>query len=315
MMNRCLCCYQPLDEQGQEFHLDCSLAMFGQKEQPELHFSGQLLAEYFKELLEAGIALTGVQPKIEVGFDVSKDIPRRHLSIVGASGGYILKPATEMYPDMPELEDLTMHLARLAKIPVVQHSLIRTSEQKLAYITKRIDRMDSGHKIHMEDLCQLSEKLTEQKYKSTYEQAGKQLMKYSSRTGLDALQYADLVLFSFLTGNADMHLKNFSLIDKPGTGYLLAPAYDLVPTSIMLLEDKEELALPLNGKKNRLKRSDFDTFYDNLKIPEKIRNSSYKRFKKAVPEWLDFIEISFISKERKQQYKELVLERAGRVEL
>lgn len=89
-------------------------------------------------------------------------------SIVGLWGDYIFKPQTEAYEQLPENEDLTMHLAEAAKIRVVPHSLIRLSDGKLGYITKRIDRTRKGDGIDMEDMCQLTLHPTEYKYKGSY---------------------------------------------------------------------------------------------------------------------------------------------------
>lgn len=139
---------------------------------------------------------------------------------------------------------------------------MRTSIGELVYITKRFYR-EKKQKIHVEDMCQLSELLTEQKYKSSYERIGKVLRKHVTNLGLDTIKYFRLVLFCFLTGNNDMHLKNFSLMhtDK---GILLSPAYDLLNINLIFPSDKEDLALTLNGKKKRIKRLDFDKFAENL---------------------------------------------------
>jgi serine/threonine-protein kinase HipA len=153
-----------------------------------------------------------------------KSEPQR-FTIVGLWGDYILKHPTKRYRNLPELEDLTMHLAELSGIDVVPHSLIRLNSGKLSYITKSIDRLNE-YKIHMEDMCQLTERLTEHKYQGSYEQIGKAIINYSEQ-----------VIFSFLTGNADMHLKNFSLIDKPEMGYVLCPAYDMVASSLLVEGD------------------------------------------------------------------------------
>jgi serine/threonine-protein kinase HipA len=134
---------------------------------------------------------------------------------------------------LPELEDLTMHLASVSGIETLLHSLIRLSSGSLAYITKRIDRPAKG-KFHMEDMCQLTERLTEHKYKGSYEQIGRAILKYSSNPVLDVVNFFEQLVFSYLTGNADMHLKNFSLIKKPEVGWSLSSAYDLVPTALVV---------------------------------------------------------------------------------
>lgn len=167
---------------------------------------------------------------------------------MGLWGRYILKPQTDVYRALPELEDLTMHMAEAAKIAVVPHSLIRFADGELCYITRRIDRQKDGTKTAMEDMCQLSERLTEYKYKGSYEQIAKLIKKYSATPQLDLVNFWEVVVFSWIVGNSDMHLKNFSLYKTP-TGYSLTPAYDLLSTAIVMPEDKEELALTLNGKK------------------------------------------------------------------
>ncbi len=148
-----------------------------------------------------------------------------------------------------------MHLAEIAKIRVVPHSLIRFEDGELCYITRRIDRTNEGGKLAMEDMCQLSEKLTEQKYKGSYEQIAKLVLRYSSAPKLDLVNFWEQVVFSWITGNADMHLKNFSLYSPQQEVYTLTPAYDMLSTALVMPEDTEELALTLNGKKRKLKKA------------------------------------------------------------
>jgi serine/threonine-protein kinase HipA len=233
---------------------------------------------------------------------------------VGTQGHYILKPQTDQYRHLPEIEDLTMHLAELAGIRTVPHSLIRLKAGSLAYITKRIDRTGQG-KIHMEDMCQLTGRLTEHKYRGSYEQIATAILNYSQGPVLDLINFFEIVIFSFLTGNHDMHFKNFSLTDIPGMGYYLSAAYDLVASTLVTEGDDEELALNLNGRKRKLRKSDFDHFYTHIDIPAKSRENSYKRFSKAIPVWLDFIEISILPKATKAAYKSLIRARAQRLDL
>jgi len=227
-MSRCLYCYQHLAENEPDFHCACSKKIFGQPVPPELPYTETQMEALAVQVVRSQVSITGVQPKIslDIATGKKKNEPKR-FTIVGFWGGYILKPPTRQYPQLPEVEDLTQHLASIAKIEVVPHSLIRLKSGKLAYITKRIDRGKSG-KMHMEDMCQLTEKLTEDKYHGSYEQIAKTILKYSTNPGLDVVNFFEQVLFSFLTGNADMHLKNFSLLRKPGTGIILSPAYDMV---------------------------------------------------------------------------------------
>jgi serine/threonine-protein kinase HipA len=167
----------------------------------------------------------------------------------------------------------------------------------------------------MEDLCQLSERLTEDKYKGSMEQIGKVIMQYSSNPLFDVQVFFELALFSFLTGNADMHLKNFSLIDYENGITQLAPAYDLLSTRLVISEkdDPEELALTMNGRKRKFSKDGFMQFAQSLKIKEKQVDNIFNRFKKALPGVLDFIDESLLTLEKKMEYKDLIQNRAVRV--
>lgn len=296
-----------------DFHPACSRKIFGQSSAPELPYMEAQMEELAMQVIHSQVTITGVQPKISLHItnNPQRNRPKR-FTIVGLWGGYILKPPTPQYAQLAEIEDLTMHLASIAKIAVVPHSLIRLHSGSLAYITKRIDRTGKG-KIHMEDMCQLTEKLTEDKYHGSYEQIGKTILKYSVNPGLDVVNFCEIVLFSFLTGNADMHLKNFSLIRQPGLGPVLSPAYDLVATIIVNPADDEDLALTLNGKKKKLKYQDFTTAFNTLKLEVRQQEKIFQKMEKAKDKWMEFIDISFLSKEYKEKYKHLIHERFNRL--
>ncbi|KAA6322641.1 Serine/threonine-protein kinase HipA [termite gut metagenome] len=282
-MKRCLYCYQPLLEQSQtDFHPQCSKKMFGTTIPPALPYSKADIESMALEVVRSQVTITGVQPKLSLDIEKEKGGEKR-FTIVGLWGGYILKPQTEQYPHLPENEDLTMHLAELAKIKTVPHSLIRFKDDSLAYITKRIDRDKKGNKIPMEDMCQLTEKLTEQKYKGSHEQVAKKIVEFSAYPILDLIDYFEVLLFCYLTGNADMHLKNFSLY-KNRNEYVLAPAYDLLSTKLVIPKDSEELALTLNGKKQKLTRTDFDNLLKSLKVEDKAIENVYEKFRKVLPQ-------------------------------
>ncbi len=182
----------------------------------------------------------------------------------------------------------------------------------LAYITKRIDRTKKG-KLAMEDMCQLTERLTEDKYRGSYEQIAKAIMKYSATPGLDVVNFFELVLFSFITGNADMHLKNFSLLEQPGLGMAFSPAYDLVNTALVNPADQEELALTLNAKKKKLKKQDFVAAMNTLKLQAKQQENIFNKMHKALPKWEALIDLSFLTEDFKAQYKEIIRERMARL--
>ena len=312
-MKRCLYCYQPLTGNETDFHPSCSRKIFDQPVPPELPYTESQMADLGLKVIQTQVTVTGVQAKLSLHLESpeGRRIPKR-FTIVGLWGGYILKPPTANYPQLPEVEDLTMHLARLARISVVPHSLIRLQSGSLAYITKRIDRVKIG-KLHMEDMCQLTERLTEDKYHGSHEQVAKAILKYSRNPGLDVVNYFEQVLFSFLTGNADMHLKNFSLIKLPGQGFVLSPAYDLVATALVNPADKEDLALTLNGKKKKITRNDFIAAFRTLNLDPKQQENIFRKMMNSKAAWMDFIGISFISDEFKERLCDIIEERFKRV--
>jgi len=312
-MQRCLYCYQPLEQGQTDFHPQCSKKLFGTTTPPELPYTKDDIESLALQVVRSQVTVTGVQPKLSV--DLEKEANgKKRFTIVGLWGKYILKPQTELYVNLPENEDLTMHLATMVNIKTVPHSLIRFKDGSLAYITKRIDRDKKKGKIHMEDMCQLTEKLTEQKYKGSHEQIAKIIMLHSAYPVLDLLTYFEVLLFCYLTGNADMHLKNFSLY-KPANEYILAPAYDLLSTKLVLPDDKDELALTLNAKKRKLKKSDFNNLLNTYKIDEKVIENIYEKYRKIVPQWLNFIDTSFLPQQMKEEYKSIINKRKSILEI
>lgn len=313
--NRCLYCYNALDERQIMFHPACSKKIFGKSEPPELPYSEKELMELGLQVVRSQSAITGAQPKLSLDLlkGTGTGAPSR-LTIVGVHGKFILKPQIDSFPFLPEVEDLTMHLAEIAGIATVPHSLIQMKSGKLAYITKRIDRTGKG-KIHMEDMCQLTERLTEHKYQGSQEQIGKAIMKFSANPGLDLVNFYEQVLFCFLTGNADMHLKNFSLINHPETGYVLTPAYDMVSTALVMPEDKEELGLTLNGKKKKIQLSDFMKAMTNSGIPEKAQSNIVDKMEAKLPAIIDFVVNSFLPSAMQEKYKAIIAARARQLHL
>ena len=236
----------------------------------------------------------------------------KRLTIVGLWGGYICKPQNLQYEMMPEVEDLTMHLAEVARIDVVPHTLMRMADDTLCYLTRRIDRTPTGEKVAMEDMCQLTERQTEHKYKSSYERIGKAVLQYSSLPKMDVTNFFELVFFSWLTGNNDMHLKNFSLYETADK-IRLTPAYDLLNAVIINPKDDEELALTLNGRKKKLQREDFIKSAVTLGIENVIVERLIKKYIKLLPKFEDIIQNSFLSSDLKEKYAELLKERIDRL--
>ena len=306
---KCLFCYKELADNEIDFHSSCSRKIFGATTAPELPYTRDNLTELARQVVRSQTTLTGVQAKLSLDIKKGGRNEAERFTIVGLWGRYILKPQTERFANLPELEDLTMHLAEIAKIQVVPHSLIRFSDGELCYITRRIDRTENGEKLAMEDMCQLTERLTEHKYKGSYEQIAKVIQKYSSVPKLDLVNYWEQVVFSWITGNADMHLKNFSLYSKVDHLYNLTPAYDMLSTALVMPEDIEELALTLNGKKRKIRKSDFEISMRALELEEKVIGNIFNKFLKVKDKWFDFIDISFLPDEMKIAYKDIITNR------
>ncbi len=302
-MCKCLYCYKHLADGEVDYHKSCARKIFESTTVPVLPYTRVNIKELAQEIVSASTTVTGVQAKL------SLDITRGHagepqrFTIVGLWGRFILKPQTDRFANLPENEDLTMHLAEAAGIKTVPHSLIRFADGELCYITHRVDRTKNGDKIAMEDMCQLSERLTEDKYKGSYERIAKLIKQYSAAPLLDVVNFWEVVVFSWLTGNADMHLKNFSLY-RPADNYMLTPAYDLLSTSIVMPEDEEELALTLNGKKKKIKRADFEKAMLDSGMDEKAIEKLFKKFAKTLPKWYALIEESFLPKDMIVAYRE-----------
>lgn len=307
---KCLYCYNPLVANlDGDFHEQCSVTFFGTKEPPLFEHSLKQMAALAKNVVERSVAVPGVQPKLSLSVinDTKQDGNKGRLTVVGALGGnYIFKPPSDQFPEMPENEHLTMRIAAAFGINTVPSSLIRLQSGELSYITKRIDRTPSGEKIHMLDMFQITEAFD--KYKSSMEKVGKALNEFSDNTLLDKLYFLEIAIFSFLTGNNDMHLKNFSMINT-GEQWTLAPAYDLLNVAILNPEDTEELALTLEGKKKKLQWEHFQRLGIQLDLNEKQLKGIAKRFKKNKPIVIQWINNSFLSEDYKDKYKALLEER------
>lgn len=297
-----------------DYHTKCSRAFFGSPQAPILDYSLNDLHALAKLIVQKSIAVTGVQPKLSLAFekDVQQGVHR--LTLVGLWGNYLLKPPTTQYAELVENEHASMRLAQLFGIKTVPFSLIRLKTGELAYLTRRIDR-EKQKKLALEDMCQLTERLTEYKYRGSVEQIAKIIRTYSSNPVLDLAYFTELVIFSWLIGNADMHLKNYSLLTDHEGMISLAPAYDLVATKLILTQDPEESALTINGKKSRIKMKDFEAFADTVQLPRKSLENIFKKFKKRLPAALAELEQSFLSKDVKLAYKDFLLEQLDRLGL
>lgn len=314
MSNRCLYCYQQLEEGQMDFHPRCSKEFFGTDEPPKLGYNLEQMADLAANIVQRSVTVPGVQPKLSLTLvrDVLEDGNNGRLTIVGTLGGnYILKPPHADYPEMPQNEHLTMRIAESFGIQVVPSSLIRLSSGELSYITKRIDRTEENEKTHMLDMFQILEAFD--KYKSSMEKVGKAIAKYAENTLLDLSNFFELTVFCFLTGNNDMHLKNFSMIVKSDGTWDLVPAYDLLNVAIVNPADKEELALTINARKSKFNRAHFMEFGQSLGLNARQVEGVFNRLLKNEKLALTQIETSFLSDEFKEKYKVLLAERYDRI--
>lgn len=313
-MNNCLACHKPLNSGDSLYHPNCQVSFWGSDPFVlQLDYKVSQINELAKENIAQRIIVPGVQPKLSMGFN-NNDTENR-LTIVGAlNGRYILKPPYEAFPQMPELEALSMLLAKACGIDTVPFLLIPLKGGELAYLTKRIDRNAKGEKFAMEDACQFNERLTEHKYRGSYEQIAKGIHAYSKNPLKDVVHFYEQVIVSFLIGNNDMHLKNFSLISKKRNTYELAPAYDIIAAQLLLPEDTDDLALNLNGKKRKLNREDFNQAMLNGGIPEKAIENLWRRIEKGMENWTALIEYSFLSNERKNDLKGIINKKHNQID-
>lgn len=302
---KCLHCYKPLSDGEVDYHKGCARKIFESAIVPVLPYTRANIKELAREIVAASTTVTGVQAKLSLDISRGKAGEAQRFTIVGLWGKYILKPQTDRFANLPENEDLTMHMAEAAGIKTVPHSLIRFADGELCYITRRIDRTRQGGKIAMEDMCQLSERLTEDKYKGSYERIAKLIRQHSAAPLLDVVNFWEVVVFSWLTGNADMHLKNFSLY-RPADNYILTPAYDLLSTVLAMPEDDEELALTLNGKKKRIRRDDFEKAMLENGMKDNAIAKLFDRLSKSVPKWHGLINESFLPKALQKAYHDKI---------
>ena len=310
-MSRCLCCGKLLrTETEHEWHASCIKAFFGTKKLPDIDVSKEVLHQIVIDSTNKGYTVPGVQKKMSLHLTADGETPR--LTLVNYPTGYILKPQTEKYTALPEMEYLVMQMAEATGIKTVPYALIRmpSQENSFAYITKRIDRMD-GKMFAMEDFCQLEERLTEDKYRGSYERCGKIVAKYSTTSGFDMTELYLRTVFSFAVGNSDMHLKNFSLIEteEGGGKYILSAAYDMLSTNVVIPADKEQLALTLNGKKQNIRRKDFLVFADTIGISERSAEKMIEKIVKLKEKYISMCRDSYMPEQMKSNLENLIEQR------
>lgn len=300
-MNRCPITYEPC---GDEKYSLAGLKRLSQKLTTLQDFPYSAEEQRQEAASRADkMSIQGVQPKLSARLNVKEGV----FAIVNQGGHYILKPQNLLFREIPENEDLTMRLAHLAGIDVPLHGLIYSKDDSFTYLIKRFDRRGKKGKVHLEDFAQLAGKSRDTKYDYSMEKLADILDRYCTFPALEKVKLFRLTVFNFLIGNEDMHLKNFSLIRREPK-IELCPAYDLINTTIAMKNPKEEIALPLNGKKSRLNANDFFEYYarERLELTSQLIDDVINGFKKIIPEWEELIEISFLSEGMKEAFWNLV---------
>lgn len=302
---RCLCCGKVLKNESDNWHKVCIKKFFGTNILPKIDscLLNDTIEKLGDSIIENNKSITGVQKKLSL--HLSNDQLPLRLTLLGYPQGYILKPNSEEFTYIAEAEHLVMTMADFCGILTAQHALIKIKDN-MSYITKRVDRKEKN-KIHMEDFCQLSGRLTEYKYSGSYEKCAKIIEKYSINPVLDKTEFFYRLLFCYITGNSDMHLKNFSLIDSEG-GYVLSPAYDLLPVKI-IINDLDDLALTLNGKTRNITKKDFLEFAENIGIPSLAANKLIKKIIKLENEFISLINESFLPEDVKYTFINFVTDK------
>lgn len=305
----CLHCGKTLSSNNSSgWHKSCIKSFFGTNELPVIDINEKTLELLTNESINKGHTVPGVQKKLSLHLHSHEG--KQRLTIVNYPTGYILKPQIEEFEALPEAEHLVMRMASTSGITTVPNALIKDGE-RFAYITKRVDRVFTKNSIQMfgmEDFCQLDFRLTQDKYKGSYERCAKIIDKYSSRKGLDTTELFMRLVFSFIVGNSDMHLKNFSMIEtSEGSGeYILSPAYDLLPVNVIMPEDKEQFALPMNGKKTNIRSKDFLKFAATCGISEKSAENMINKVVSKQNKFISMCYDSFLPNNMKKSLIELI---------
>ena len=313
----CFCCGKPLKtENDNGWHKACVKRFFGTAHIPEIEIDEKTLESLAAQSTSKGLTVPGVQKKLSLHLSSDNNNPR--LTLVNYPTGYILKPQVKEFECLPEAEQLVMCMADATGISTVPHALIKSGDN-LAYITKRIDRVFSKTDIKMlamEDFCQLDLRVTADKYKGSYERCAKVIGRYSSQIGLDMAELFMRLVFSFVVGNSDMHLKNFSLIEtgEASNTFVLSPAYDLLPVNVIMPEDTEEFALALNGKKTHIRKKDFFIFAEECGISKASAEKMIAKIVSMKPKYIDMCNDSLLPDHLKERFAQLIEQRSGVLE-
>lgn len=249
------------------------------------------------------MSVQGVQPKLSAILNTAGG----RMELVDSGGRYILKPQHDYFPEMPQNEDLTMKLAGIFGLNIPIHGMIWSKDNSLTYFIRRFDRKGQSERIPVEDFAQLAGMTRDSKYNYSLEKVVSLVNNYCTFPAIEKLVLFKLIIFSYLTGNDDMHLKNFSVITENGITRL-SPCYDLINTTIEYTRPEEEVALPLMGRKKKLTRQILVDYFgmERCELPAKSIEKVLATVASAIPSWKNMIAISFLSQGMKDKYLELL---------
>ncbi len=308
-MKRCPITYEPISDQENYSQRGLHLLSAQLKNLNPLDLSADEQRQ--EAIARVGkMSIQGVQKKLSAKLKIKDE----GFEIVDQKGNYILKPQSDIYPELPENEAITMTLAKTIGLEVPVHGLVYSKDNSLTYFIKRFDRIGHNKKLALEDFAQLSGEDRHTKYKSSMEKVIAVIEQFCTFPKIEFVKLFKLTLFNFLVGNEDMHLKNFSLITKDRK-ISISPAYDLLNTTIAQKNTKEEIALPLKGKKNNVTKSDFLKYFANekLRLNQNIIDGIVQDFHKVIPQWRDLIGFSYLSQQMQEKYLQLLDQRCKRL--
>ena len=282
-----------------------------------------------QEMAEAmnRISVSGVQEK----FPAVIDKGRIRIAVEGEQSTYILKPAPwdETLRDrnqIPANEHLTMQIAsQVYGIITAANGLCFTRKGRMVYVTKRFDALGDGTKMLMEDFAAVIGRNEQAdgpafKYCGCYEDIAHAIRKNVSAWMVDMERFFELVVFNYIYANGDDHLKNFTLIFQ-GEDYRLAPAYDLLNTSLHLQGDD----LGLNGGLSPLIersdvyvntghpcRLDFERFGHRIGLVKSRMDRILDKYMQLPEAATSLLGRSFLNDKMKRYYLRIVNERIAR---
>lgn len=224
------------------------------------------------------ISLSGVQEKYSAIVDKGKVV----LTPKGVQGQYILKPTPSEKSlknriELPANEHLTMQIAKqVFNIETAECGLIFFLDNHPAYITKRFDVAADGSKINQEDFASLIGKTkqingSDFKYQGSYEEVAAEIKRRVAAYPVELAKFFNQVVFNYIFGNNDAHLKNFSLMQTVDGDYKLTPAYDLINATLHV--DDTDFALD-GGLSTTMEMSDV---YDKYKHPTRADFENFGR--------------------------------------